>query len=111
MPHVVLVCGDILVVDDGLGLVLIVGVEQDRAGVDPHIHHVLGPHVVKAGPGALHTQPAAPVWPGHLGEGHVPGVHQPGQLPPDDVGCSLLLLLDKAVISCPGRGAATGPTQ
>ena len=34
-------------VDDGLGLVLIVGVEQDRAGVDPHIHHVLGPHVVR----------------------------------------------------------------
>jgi hypothetical protein len=50
MPHVVFVCGDILVVDDGLGLVLIVGVEQDRGGVDPHIHHVLGPHVIKAGP-------------------------------------------------------------
>ena len=57
MPHVVLLGGHNLVVDDGLWLVLIVGVEQDRGGVeqdrggvDPHIHHVLGPHVIKAGP-------------------------------------------------------------
>lgn len=34
MPHVVFVCGDILVVDDGLGLVLIVGLNKIEVGLN-----------------------------------------------------------------------------